>query len=280
MKLSDALHLIRFHKPVGTLLLWFPTGWALWLANKGTPPRSLLIYFFLGTFLMRSAGCILNDIADRHIDLHVKRTEKRPLTAGNISLLEALVLLVLMLVAAFVVLIQLPTVCFYYALLALGVTILYPFCKRFFDAPQLVLGVAFSMGIPMAYAASYVPPDRTMAGLLLLNFCWIITYDTLYAMVDKADDLRIHVKSTAILFGAHWRSILLLLQGITHALWLWIAWTQSLAPTFYLFWGACFFLFIYQQHLIQKATDTAYLRAFSTHALYGLILWVGLIVSQ
>ncbi len=228
---------------------------------------------------MRSAGCVLNDMADRHVDQHVKRTEKRPLTTGEVSIQNALLLLAALLLAAFAILVQLPQACFYYALGALAITILYPFCKRFFEAPQLILGIAFSMGIPMAYAASGAHADLTMGCLIALNFFWIVAYDTQYAMADRADDLRIGVKSTAILFGKYGQIFILLLQGIAHGLWLVIAWTQHLPRLFYIAWFLGLLIFVYQQRLIHHPTETAYLQAFSTNAMYGFIMWLAVCLA-
>lgn len=276
MKLGAYLRLMRFHKPAGIALLWLPTAWALWVANHGMPKISLIIYFLLGTIFMRAAGCVVNDIADRHIDKHVSRTKARPLTTGEVSLIEALLILFLLLVAALCVLIQLPAACFYYALVALLLTVLYPFCKRFFQAPQLILGLAFSMGIPMAYVASGVAPNLTMGVLFVLNFAWIVAYDTMYAMADRADDLRIGVKSTAILFGHFDCLIILLLQMFFHGLWVYLAVSQNYSMWFYTVWALSGWILVHQQLLIKNRDPALCLRAFSTNSLYGLLMWIGL----
>ncbi len=273
MKLGAYLRLMRFHKPAGIALLWLPTAWALWVANHGMPKLNLIIYFLLGTIFMRAAGCVMNDIADRHIDRHVTRTKARPLTTGEVSLIEALFTLFILLVAALSVLIQLPTACFYYALGALLLTVLYPFCKRFFQAPQLILGLAFSMGIPMAYAASGAAPDKSMLVLFVLNFAWIVAYDTMYAMADRADDVRIGVKSTAILFDHFDCLIILLLQLLFHGLWLFLAITQHYSMWFYTVWALSGWILVYQQLLIKNRDPAMCLRAFSTNSLYGLFMW-------
>lgn len=271
------LRLMRIHKPVGTLLLWAPTAWALWIANQGAPSAALLIYFLLGTFFMRAAGCIMNDIADRHIDKHVKRTCMRPLTTGEVSLFEALILIAVLLFAAWLIVLQLPVVCFYYALLALVITAIYPFCKRFLQAPQLVLGLAFSMGIPMAYAASGVSFNVTMLLLFILNFAWIVAYDTMYAMADKEDDLRIGVKSTAIFFAEYDRLIIMLLQVLFHAIWLYLALILQYSRWFYGCWFAAIFILVYQQQLISQRNAKASFSAFSTNIWYGLLMWAALL---
>ncbi|MBA2656148.1 MAG: 4-hydroxybenzoate octaprenyltransferase [Tatlockia sp.] len=277
IKLNAYLRLMRFHKPAGILLLWFPTAWALWLANKGTPPLKLVLLFALGTILMRAAGCVINDMADRHVDLHVKRTQTRPLVNGDLGLPEALILVILLLFFALEVLFQLPKPCFYYALAAVFITVLYPFCKRIIQGPQFVLGLAFSMGIPMAYVASNQAFNLAMLCLLLINFLWIISYDTQYAMVDKDDDLRIGVKSTAILFGSYARSFISLFQILFHLLWLVVAIYLGFSFSFYLFWITAGALLFYQQRLLGKNDRPSYLQAFNSNSYYGLIMWLGLI---
>lgn len=278
--MNATLRLIRFHKPVGTLLLWFPTAWALWLAYQETPPLLQILYFFLGTFFMRSAGCVLNDIADRNIDLHVKRTEARPLTAGEVSLPYALFILIILLLLAFLVLIQLPKPCFYYAIAALCITAIYPFCKRFFDAPQLILSIAFSMGIPMAYAAANMKPNLIMGLLVALNFFWILAYDTLYAMADKTHDARIGVRSTALLFGRYWQCAIILCLSITQFLWIVIGLILHFNYLFYCFWCMGLMLFAMQNYRLYHAKNPNYIKAFSAHCYYGLMMWMVLIIAH
>ena len=268
------LRLSRFDKPAGIALLWSPTAWALWIANQGFPPLKLIILFFLGTLFMRAAGCVVNDIADRQIDLHVQRTKHRPLATGEISLIGALLLLMFFLFSALLILLQLPSVCFYYSLVALGVTILYPFCKRFIQCPQLVLGIAFSMGIPMAFAASHVAPNASMGILLAINFAWILAYDTQYAMADRADDLRISVQSTAIFFAAYDRIVIACLQIFFHGLWLVLAFKLNFSKYFYIGWGLAALVLIYQQSLLVVRQEEKYLQAFSSNSWYGLVMWV------
>ena len=223
---------------------------------------------------MRAAGCVMNDIADRRIDLHVKRTKNRPLTSGEISLQGAAAFLLLLLLAALVILLQLPLLCFYFALLALAVTILYPFCKRFLECPQLVLGIAFSLGIPMAFAAVGDLSNPAMLYLLLINIAWIVAYDTQYAMADRADDLRIGVKSSAILFASYDRLIITSLQIFFHALWLVLAWISEWSSYFYIGWIIGLFILIYQQKLLGTRIEANYSRAFASNAWYGVIMWI------
>lgn len=278
MKGGAYLRLMRFHKPVGIVLLWCPTAWALWIANAGHPASKLVLVFLLGTVAMRAAGCVMNDIADRHIDKHVKRTQARPLTTGEVGLVHALILLLFLLLLAFCLLIQLPTSCFYYALFAVIITVVYPFCKRFFDAPQTVLGIAFSMGIPMAYDASTADFSSSMWLLFAISWLWIVMYDTMYAMADKADDLRIGVKSTAILIAHHHRFVLGLLPVIVHSFWLVLATKEHYTSGFYVGWVAGLGVLLYQQYLIRGENDALYLKAFASNVWYGLIMWLALLV--
>ena len=279
MNFRTLARLMRLDKPIGIALLWFPTAWALWIANHGAPKVSLLVYFFLGTILMRSAGCVVNDIADRHIDKHVSRTKARPITSGEVSVLQAMTLLFVLLFLALCILIQLPAACFYYAVFAVVITVFYPFCKRFFQAPQLVLGVAFSMGIPMAYVASGVPFDGAMYLLCLMNAAWIVAYDTIYAMVDKPDDIKLGVKSTAILFAQYERFIILLLQVVLHGGWLWMALYGQYSPLFYSIWFIALGVLIYQQYLIRNRNLSCCFRAFLTNVWYGLWMWLAVVFA-
>lgn len=275
MNWSALYRLARFNKPAGTLLLWAPTAWALWIANNGHPSIKLITLFLFGTIFMRAAGCVVNDIADRRIDLHVKRTKNRPLTSGELSLQGALAFLLVLLLAALIILLQLPLVCFYFALLALAVTIIYPFCKRFFQCPQLVLGIAFSLGIPMTFAASGDLSNPAIFYLLLINIAWILAYDTQYAMADRADDLRIGVKSSAILFASWDRFIIASLQIFFHSLWLLLAWIENFSAYFYISWIIGLFILIYQHKLLASREEANYSKAFASNAWYGLIMWLG-----
>jgi 4-hydroxybenzoate polyprenyltransferase len=193
--------LIRLDKPIGTLLLLWPTYWALWLSNEGMPPLDLLIIFTLGTFLMRSAGCAINDYADRDFDRHVERTKNRPITSGQISGKEAVLIAAVLALLSFGLIQPLNLLTKQLSVFAIVVAVVYPFTKRFFAMPQAVLGVAFGFGIPMAYAASQnqVPLEAWI--LFIGNLFWTIAYDTAYAMVDRDDDLRLGLRTSAITFG-------------------------------------------------------------------------------
>ncbi len=279
MKWNAYWRLLRFDKPVGILLLWYPTAWGLWFANGGFPPLKLLFLFLSGTVLMRAAGCVINDIADRDVDLHVARTQSRPLTAGEVSVTEAFILLIALLLGALIVLVNLPKDCFYWALFSLAITVIYPFCKRFFDAPQMVLGLAFSMGIPMAYVASGTPLDNQFIILFVINFCWIVAYDTMYAMTDKEDDIRIGVKSTAIFFASYDLLIVGFLQSALHGLWLFWALLMQANLLFYIIWCFAGAVLIYQQKLINTRIPERCFKAFLINVYYGALMWGALIVK-
>lgn len=213
------LQLIRWDRPAGWLLLLWPTLSALWIASGGFPGWHLLVVFTLGTFLMRSAGCCLNDVADRDFDRHVKRTANRPVTTGAVSVKQALLLGAVLTLAAFALVLTTNTVAVTWSFAALAVTLVYPFAKRYIAMPQAVLGVAFSFGIPMAFAAvqGHVP---LLAWLLLLgNLFWVLAYDTEYAMVDRDDDLKIGMKTSAITLGRFDVAAVMLSYGLYLLIW-------------------------------------------------------------
>ena len=200
-KLALYLQLIRWDRPAGWLLLLWPTLSALWLASHGFPGWHLLVVFTLGTFLMRSAGCCLNDVADRDFDRHVERTAQRPVTSGKLPAIEALAVGAVLALCAFGLVLTTNITAISWSFAALGIAIIYPFAKRYVAMPQAVLGVAFSFGIPMAFAAVQSRVPLVAWFLLLGNLFWVIAYDTEYAMVDRDDDLKIGMKTSAITFG-------------------------------------------------------------------------------
>ncbi|UOO81390.1 4-hydroxybenzoate octaprenyltransferase [Uruburuella testudinis] len=215
--------LMRMEKPIGTLLLLWPTFWALWIASEGLPDFTILLAFTLGTFLMRSAGCVVNDFADRDIDGAVARTNQRPFAQGLVTKSEALLLLLILCLLAALCLLPLNRLTWLMSLPALFLAITYPFTKRFFPLPQFYLGLAFSFGIPMAFAAvtDSVPPLAWL--IFAANVLWTLAYDTIYAMADKEDDLKIGIKTSAITFGHHdvsavmlchfWFTVLMMVLG-------------------------------------------------------------------
>src|ERR1700736_1854884 len=215
--IRDYVQLTRLDKPIGIWLLLWPTLWALWIARQGRPDGRLFIIFVAGTVLMRSAGCAINDYADRSFDPHVERTKTRPLAAGRISPVEALLLFAALALTALSLVLQLNKVTLLLAVLGAALAVTYPFIKRFLSVPQMYLGITFGWGIPMAFAAQLERVPRAAWLLLITNVLWVTVYDTMYAMVDRSDDIRIGVRSTAILFGDSDRPIIAVLQVMTLA---------------------------------------------------------------
>ncbi len=225
-RLSLYLSLIRWNRPAGWLLLLWPTLSALWVAAQGFPGWHLVVVFTLGTFLMRSAGCCVNDVADQDFDRHVKRTAQRPVTSGAVSPREALALGALLALVAFGLVLSTNLNTVLWSLAALAVTLLYPFAKRYVAMPQAVLGLAFSMGIPMAFSAvttgsGGVPLDQAglVLGLVVANGFWVLAYDTEYAMVDRDDDLKIGMRTSAITLGRFDVAAVMAFYGLSLALW-------------------------------------------------------------
>ncbi|MDW5507698.1 4-hydroxybenzoate octaprenyltransferase [Pseudomonas lundensis] len=272
-------HLMRINKPIGALLLLWPTLWALWLAGKGVPSLSVLVVFVIGVFLMRAAGCVVNDYADRAVDGHVKRTAGRPMPSGRVSEKEAKVLFVVLVLISFGLVLTLNAMTIWLSLAALALAWIYPFMKRVTHLPQFVLGAAFGWGIPMAYAAVSESLPLSCWLLLLANICWAVAYDTLYAMVDRDDDLKIGVKSTAILFGRYDKLIVGLFQFATLLLMLWVGYLTQMTGAFYwslLLAGA---LFIHQQKQIATRERDACFKAFMDNNYVGLVLFIGIALS-
>ena len=200
-KLGAYLRLMRLHRPIGTLLLLWPTLWALWIAGAGSPPVYPVAVFVLGTLLMRSAGCVINDFADREFDPHVERTRARPLASGEVSPGEAVTLFVVLCLIAFGLVLTLNSLTIYLALVGVLLAATYPFMKRYTHWPQAYLGMAFGWGIPMAFAAVQGTVPAVAWTLFAANIFWTLAYDTMYAMEDRPDDLQVGIRSTAVLFG-------------------------------------------------------------------------------
>ncbi len=269
--------LMRIDKPIGTLLLLWPTVWALWLAAEGRPDMHTVVVFVAGVFLMRAAGCVLNDYADRHIDGYVKRTAHRPLARGIISVREARTLAAILVILSFFLVLTLNRMTIWLSLVALILAAIYPLMKRITSLPQVILGVAFSWGIPMGFAAVTESLPLLCWLLLLANVCWTVAYDTEYAMVDRDDDIKIGVKSTAILFGCYDRLIIGLLQLATLLLLLMVGYYAGLSWVYY---GAVFLagiLFVYQQKLIAGRERNHCFRAFLNNNYVGLVLFSGIV---
>ncbi|ARN73916.1 4-hydroxybenzoate octaprenyltransferase [Oceanicoccus sagamiensis] len=278
-KTPDYLALIRFDRPIGTYLLLWPTLWALWIAAEGLPDLKLLVIFILGTFLMRSAGCAINDFADRKIDAHVKRTANRPLATGKISSKEALIFTAVLCLLAFVlVLFTNPkTIALSFAAVALAAC--YPFMKRYTQLPQVVLGAAFSWGIPMAFAAQQNALPKELWLLYFAVVIWTVAYDTFYAMVDRDDDIQIGVKSTAILFGQYDRLITGLLQVIVLVLLVEVGRAFGLGQWYFLSLIVTALLFVYQQYLIRHRDRDNCFKAFLNNHWAGAIIFGGIALS-
>jgi len=281
-KLIDYLRLMRLDRPIGIYLLLWPTLWALWLAADGPPSLHVLLVFVLGTVLMRSAGCAINDFADRDIDPHVARTRTRPLAAGRITPEEAVRLFVAVSLIAFGLLTSLKNpLALALAVPAALLAASYPYMKRWLAMPQAVLGIAFSWGIPMAYAAVQHRVPLVEAGLLMLaNLSWVIAYDTYYAMVDRDDDLKIGVRSSAILFGAHDRLAIGLLQGAALALLAVLGYLRALGLAWYVGLGIALLLAVYQLWITRHRQPEACFRAFLHNHYFGAVIFVGLLLDR
>ena len=276
---SAYARLMRMHRPIGTLLLLWPTLWALWLAAEGLPDASVLAVFVLGTFLMRSAGCVINDYADRDFDGHVARTRDRPLATGEIEPAHALALFVVLVLVSGLLVLSQNWLTIGLAFAAVALASIYPFMKRFTYLPQVWLGAAFAWAVPMAFAAQTgkVPP---LAWLLLSAVVlWVLVYDTQYAMVDREDDLKIGIKSTAILFDDADRLIIGILQGLLLVN-LWLVGRQAgLGAAYLAGLGVAAALAIYQQWLIREREPARCFRAFLNNNWFGMAIFVGIVAS-
>ncbi|MDI9244089.1 4-hydroxybenzoate octaprenyltransferase [Marinobacter sp. CHS3-4] len=279
-RLMDYAVLLRLNRPIGTLLLLWPTYWALWLAADGMPTISNLVVFTLGVFLMRAAGCAINDFADRKVDRHVKRTKDRPLTTGRIHPWEAVALFAwLCLVAFLMVVFFTNSLTLYLSFGGVVLAFIYPFMKRYTHLPQLFLGAAFSWAIPMAWAAEAGEVSRLAWLLFTANVLWTVAYDTLYAMVDRDDDLKIGVKSTAILFGDGDRAIIAVLQSLVVLILLLIGRQAELGYFFYVGVIAMACLFIFQQHLARFRERDGCFKAFLNNNWAGFAVFLGLVID-
>jgi len=278
-RLSLYLSLIRWDRPAGSYLLLWPTLSALWIAAGGFPGWHLLVVFTLGTFLMRSAGCAVNDVADRDFDKHVKRTEQRPVTSGAVSVKEALLLGAALALAAFGLVLTTNAATIAWSFAALAVSIFYPFTKRFFSMPQAVLGVAFSFGIPMAFAAVRGEVPALAWGLLLGNLCWVIAYDTEYAMVDRDDDLKIGIKTSAITLGRFDVAGVMAFYGLFIATWGVLGAQQGLRWPFFTGLAVAAGIAGWHWTLIRTRTRDGCFRAFRLNHWLGFAVFAGVVAS-
>ena len=283
MTLSDRLYqyylLTRLHKPIGILLLLWPTLWALWIAAEGVPDLRILLVFVLGVVLMRSAGCVINDYADRGFDPHVQRTRERPIAAGRVAPREALLLFAVLGMAAFMLVLTLNRQTVYLSFGALLLAIVYPFTKRYTQLPQVVLGAAFGWAIPMAFAAVQGEVPRVGWLLFLVNVLWSTAYDTFYAMVDRDDDLRIGVKSTAILFGDSDRLIVGVLQLLVLSGLVLVGGIAELGLYFHLSLLVAAGLALYQQYLARQRDRAGCFQAFLNNNWFGAAVFAGIVLD-
>ena len=278
-RFTSYAYLIRLDKPIGTLLLLWPTLWALWLASSGVPDLSILLIFIVGTFLMRSAGCAINDYADQDFDRHVKRTQERPVTSGKISGKEAVAVAGTLAFLAFLLIQPLNAFTKQLSVLALLVAFIYPFTKRFFAMPQAVLGVAFGFGIPMAYAAvlDFIPLEAWF--LFIGNIFWAIAYDTAYAMVDRDDDLRLGLRTSAITFGQYDVFAIAMSYGMLFLSQLWVAQLASLSNYFLLGWFPALACAMYHLKLVSTRNRDDCFKAFRHNNWLGGFLFLGIVLG-
>jgi 4-hydroxybenzoate polyprenyltransferase len=278
-RIIDGARLTRLNKPIGIGLLLWPLLWALWIATGGHPPTKILVIFVAGTIVMRSAGCVINDFADRDIDPHVKRTRDRPLAARRLSPYEALGLFVALLALALWLVTRLDAKTVQYAFVGAGLTATYPFMKRFFPLPQLYLGAAFGWAIPMVFVATLGAVPRVGWLLFVVAVLWAGVYDTIYAMVDRDDDLKLDVRSSAILFGDMDRAVIggmqvMVLLGLVSA-----GRLMALHWPYWLALGAGAGLFGYQQWLIRDRERDPCFQAFLNNNAFGLLVFAGVVAS-
>ncbi|TLS66326.1 4-hydroxybenzoate octaprenyltransferase [Mariprofundus erugo] len=272
--------MMRLDRPIGTLLLLWPTLWALWLAGDGHPDGQLVLVFMLGVFLMRSAGCVINDYADRNIDGFVERTRSRPLAAGEVRPIEALLLFAFLSFVSFLLVLMTNQLTVELACVAVALAALYPFMKRYTYWPQVFLGAAFGWAIPMAFAAQtgHVPAASWL--LFLANICWVVVYDTMYAMVDRDDDLKIGVKSTAVLFGALDRHMIGLFQLFFVLLMAAVGVSFSAGLFFYAALLLAALLSLYHQSLIFGRERDHCFKAFLHNNYLGAVIFGGIVIDH
>lgn len=271
--------LARLDRPIGNFLLLWPTLWALWIAARGVPHLHVLIVFVLGVLIMRAAGCVINDYADRDFDRHVKRTRERPLTTGAVSEREALILFAALCLTAFTLVLLMNRLTVLLSLVGVVLAATYPFMKRYTHLPQVHLGAAFGWAVPMAFAAQTAAVPAIAWWIFAATVIWATIYDTQYAMVDRDDDLKIGIRSTAILFGAYDRLIIGILQVVMTGLLVVIGWQANLGAVWYVgvLIGAA--LFGWQQWLIRHRERADCFRAFLNNNIYGGVIFLGLVLQ-
>lgn len=275
----SCIHLTRLHRPIGIFLLLWPTLWALWIAANGVPNIKIVFIFILGTIVMRSAGCVINDYADKDFDRFVTRTKDRPLAAEKIKPNIALGLFVFLIAIAFILVLQLNILTIKLSLVGLLLAIIYPFTKRFFHAPQLFLGAAYAWSVPMAFAAQTNSVPLIAWLIFLIAFLWPIAYDTMYAMADRDDDKKIGIQSTAILLGNYDRLGIAMIQSIVLLLLGCLGYLLKLNSFYFLFLVAAAIFNVYQQHLIRERNPQKCFHAFLNNNWFGLVILIGIVIS-
>ena len=278
-KFKQYLLLIRLNRPIGIFLLLWPTLWGLWIASEGFPNTKILVIFLFGVFLMRSAGCILNDIIDKDFDKFVARTQNRPLASDKLSSIEAFIVAISLIFIAFLLVLTTNTLTVQLSFVAIILAGTYPFLKRHTYLPQFFLGLTFGWSIPMAFAATTNSIPKIAWLLLIANILWAVVYDTIYAMIDREDDLKIGIKSTAILFDDADRFIIGLIQLLALIALIIIGQQASLNTIYYfsLIIGGC--LFLYQLHLIRNRDPKKCMQAFLNNNWFGLVVFIGLFIN-
>ncbi len=271
--------LARLHRPIGIFLLLWPTLWALWAAAEGFPRLGVFVVFILGVVLMRSAGCVINDYADREFDPHVERTRERPIASGRVTPREALLVFASLCLLAFLLVLTMNRLTIYLSFLGAGLAAIYPFMKRYTYLPQVVLGMAFGWAIPMAFAAQIGGVPKVAWLMFVINVVWSVVYDTMYAMADREDDLKIGVKSTAILFGEADRLIIGVLQGIMFLGLVLLGQQLQLGMIYYLALLIASGFAVYQQFLIRARVPAECFRAFLNNNWLGGAIFVGFMLG-
>ena len=271
--------LMRLNKPIGIYLLLWPTYWALFLSAGGWPDIDLLIIFTFGVIITRSAGCVINDYADREIDKHIARTRDRPITAGEISPKAALLLFIALGLIAFALVLLTNTLTIKISFIALALAVLYPFTKRWTNLPQLILGLAFAMSVPMAFSAQTGTVPASAGWIFLATVLWTLIYDTLYAMADRDEDLKIGVKSTAILFAKYDQIFITLLQVLLMIVFIKIGNLFDLGAFYDISLIIILLFMIYHQFLIKKRQKMDYFKAFINNHFIGMTVFFGIFLS-
>ncbi|WP_413113096.1 4-hydroxybenzoate octaprenyltransferase [Thaumasiovibrio sp. DFM-14] len=271
--------LTRMDRPIGSLLLLWPTLWALFLAADGWPDIDVALVFILGVVLMRSAGCVINDFADRHVDGHVKRTCQRPLPSGRVTEKEALAVFIVLALTAFFLVLTMNRLTVQLSFVGIALASIYPFMKRYTHFPQVILGMAFGWSIPMAFAAQlgYIPLQAWL--LFVANVLWTVAYDTQYAMVDRDDDIKIGVKSTAVLFGRYDKRMVAILQLLALGGLVWLGYWSNMNVPFYVGLLAASALFVYQQYLMKHRQRDKCFQAFLNNNYVGMVVFIGVLLS-